>query len=124
MFKEEILRATRDFTKKEMLMMKDTKALIKLDNELKPNGDPIIIKYPFDYVIKHVWDDKENGKDFESILLLADGKIYTSSSRALINRVEDLLNEMKDEEDEWGIQIYKAPSKQFEGRYYITCSLI
>lgn len=124
MFKEEILRATRDFTKKEMLMMKDTKALIKLDNELKPNGDSIIISFPFDYVVKHVWDEKDNGKDFESIMLLAEGRIYTSSSSALINRVEELFNEMKDEADVWGIQIYKAPSKQFEGRYYITCSLV
>ena len=38
--------------------------------------------------------------------------------------VRILYEEMKDEDEEWAIKVYRLPSKNYKGKEFITCSVI
>lgn len=123
-YKATVERASRDLSVKEKLMIKDTSDAIKLDDVVKENA---IIISPLFYAIIAIHNEKSETKDYKKIVIVdADsGEKYTTGSMPFITTFEDIVDEMADAgEEEYKIKIYPKESKNYKGKYFITCSII
>lgn len=117
-----IIEASKELSKKETVMMKDTSDCIKLDEALK---DGAITFKPSYYVVVEVHNDKSDNKDYQ-VYVVADelGNKYVTSSESFFTSFKDIYNEMVGSEEEWLLKVYKLDSKNYNGRQFITCSII
>ena len=117
-----IIEASKELSKKETVLMKDTSDCIKLDEALK---DGAITFKPSYYVVVEVHNDKSDNKDYQ-VYVVADelGNKYVTSSDSFFTSFKDIYNEMNGSTEEWALKVYKMDSKNYNGRQFITCSII
>lgn len=122
-YKAVVERASKELSAKEKIMLKDMSDAVKLDDIVKDN--PLIIS-PDYYAIVAVHNEKSDTKDYKKIVLVdKDGTKYTTGSMPFITTFEDIVDEMADAgEDDYMIKIYPKESKNYKGKYFITCSII
>lgn len=122
-YKAVVERASKELSAKEKIMLKDMSDAVKLDDIVKDN--PLIIS-PDYYAIVDVHNEKSDTKDYKKIVLVdKDGTKYTTGSMPFITTYEDIVDEMADAgEDDYAIKIYPKESKNYKGKYFITCSII
>lgn len=122
-YKAVVERASKELSAKEKIMLKDMSDAVKLDDIVKEN--PIIIN-PDYYAIVAVHNEKSDTKDYKKIVLVdKDGTKYTTGSMPFITTFEDIVDEMADAgEEDYAIKIYPKESKNYKGKYFITCSII
>ena len=122
-YKAVVERASKELSAKEKIMLKDMSDAVKLDDIVKEN--PLIIS-PDYYAIVGVHNEKSDTKDYKKIVLVdKDGTKYTTGSMPFITTFEDIVDEMADAgEDDYMIKIYPKESKNYKGKYFITCSII
>ncbi len=122
-YKAVVERASKELSAKEKIMLKDMSDAVKLDDIVKEN--PLIIS-PDYYAIVAVHNEKSDTKDYKKIVLVdKDGTKYTTGSMPFITTFEDIVDEMVDAgEDDYAIKIYPKESKNYKGKYFITCSII
>lgn len=123
-----IAEATRELTAKERVALKDTSNALSLDTAVDSAGDGKVIIKPVDYVVLSIHNDnaKEGeNKDYTNYVILdADGTKYVTGSDAFFSSFKNIFDEMKGETEEWALECYKKPSKNFTGKGFITCSII
>lgn len=122
-YKAVVERASKELSAKEKIMLKDMSDAVKLDDIVKEN--PLIIS-PDYYAMVAVHNEKSDTKDYKKIVLVdKDGTKYTTGSMPFITTFEDIVDEMADAgEDDYMIKIYPKESKNYKGKYFITCSII
>lgn len=123
-----IVDASKELTKKERVMLKDTSDALKLDDVI--HGEPIIINP--DYWVKlMVHNEKSDNVDY-SVYLIVDknGTKYVTGSESFWTTFSDIWDEMTDEmtgdgnDEEWQLKCYKLDSKNYKGKQFLTCSVI
>ena len=105
-------------------MLKDMSDAVKLDDEVKEQA--IIIKPEF-YAIINVHNEKSDTKDYTKIVIVDgdSGIKYTTGSMPFITTFEDIMQEMEDAgETDFSLKVYAKESKNYKGKYFITCSII
>ena len=122
-YKATVSRASKELTAKEKIMLKDTSDAIKLDDVVKEN--PIIVEPDF-YAMISIHNEKSDTKDYTKIVLVdKDGTKYTTGSMPFITTFEDIMDEMSYAgEEQFSLKIYPKESKNYKGKYFITCSII
>lgn len=122
-YKAVVERASKELSAKEKIMLKDMSDAVKLDDIVRDN--PLIIS-PDYYALVAVHNEKSDTKDYKKIVLVdKDGTKYTTGSMPFITTFEDIVDEMADAgEDDYAIKIYPKESKNYKGKYFITCSII
>ena len=122
-YKAVVERASKELSVKEKIMLKDMSDAVKLDDVVKENA---LIISPDYYAIVAVHNEKSDTKDYKKIVLVdKDGTKYTTGSMPFITTFEDIGDEMADAgEDDYAIKIYPKESKNYKGKYFITCSII
>lgn len=122
-YKAVVARASKELSVKEKIMLKDMSDAVKLDDVVKENA---LIINPDYYAIVDVHNEKSDTKDYKKIVLVdKDGTKYTTGSMPFITTFEDIVDEMADAgEDDYAIKIYPKESKNYKGKYFITCSII
>ena len=123
-YKAVVARASKDLTAKEKIMLKDMSDAVKLDDEVKEQA--IVIKPDF-YAIINVHNEKSDTKDYTKIVLVDgdSGVKYTTGSMPFITTFEDIMQEMEDAgETDFSLKVYAKESKNYKGKYFITCSII
>ena len=109
-------------TAKQRIAIKDTTSAHKLD-EATANADYIII-YPSLWAVLAIHNEKSDDLDYENYVLVdRDGTKYVTGSKSFWSSFMDIYNEMKDEDEEWGIKVYRVESKNYKGKQFITCSI-
>lgn len=121
-FKAEIIESSKELTKKERVQLKDTKDCIKVDEKLNAEGS-----FTIDiagYVVLRVHNEQARGdKDYEQMILLSkEGEKYLTGSRSFMNAFASIYEEMEGEDI--SIKVYSLPSKNYQGKSFITCSLV
>lgn len=123
-----IAESTRELTAKERVALKDTSNAIALDTAVDSATDGKVRIKPVDYVVLNIHNDnaKEGeNKDYTNYVIVADdGNKYVTGSDAFYSSFKNIFDEMKNETEEWAIECYKKPSKNFTGKGFITCSII
>ena len=117
-----IADSSMELTKKQQVMYKDTSDCVKFDENLEVGGQPIIL-HPIGYVILDIHNDKATpNTDYKNYMIIdSDSTKYITGSETFFNTFADIYGEMFDSVEDWGIKVYKKPSKQGNG--FITCSV-
>lgn len=117
-----IIEASKELSKKETVMLKDTSDCIKLDEALK---DGAITFKPSYYAVVEVHNEKSDNKDYR-VYVVADevGNKYVTSSDSFFESFKDIYSDMYGSDEDWLLKVYKLDSKNYTGRQFITCSII
>lgn len=117
-----IIEASKELSKKETVMLKDTSDCIKLDEALK---DGAITFKPSYYAVVEVHNEKSDNKDYQ-VYVVADeeGNKYVTSSDSFFESFKDIYSDMYESDEDWLLKVYKLDSKNYTGRQFITCSII
>lgn len=122
-FQVTVIDSSREFTKRELVQLKDTNSMNKLDQLTKT--EPVVIS-PVDWAVLqiHNGNAKEGqSKDFENYVVFdTDGNKYVTGSQSFWGSFRDIFDEMKDE-PEWDITIERRPSRNFKDKDFLTCVL-
>ena len=126
MYNVKIIESSKELTKREVLKMKDTTNTLSIDELIKDGEDTSFIITPVDYVILSIECDKFDSEEKISkniIVIDKEDKKYRTGSQSFIEAFTNIYDEMRGEE-EYEIEIYKVPSKNYKSKYFITCSII
>ena len=116
-----ITETSMQLTAREKLMMEDTTDASRL-NDLKDDDELIIT--PKAYAMLHVEDDQGENDPYDKFIVIdAEGKKYTTGSKAFHDNFMKIWNAMAEESEEYQIKIYKVKSNKRDGSF-LTCSII
>lgn len=122
-----INESSRELTAREKIAFKDFTNAISIDSELVGENDSLQFS-PAGYVILGVHNEhSKNDKDYKKYLFIAkDGNKYVSGSESLFNSFIEIFNQMKEDapDEDYYIEVYKRPSKNYSGKHFITCSIV
>ena len=118
----EIKETSRELSAKERIALKDTSDATKLD--VVCDKEAVIIT-PVDYAVLSIHNEKSDNKDYENYILQdINGEKFVTGSASFWNSFMDIYNEMAGESEDWTIKAYKLDSKNYNGKKFITCSII
>ena len=117
----EIEETSKDLSAKERIKIKDTTDAIKLDEVTQ--GGAIII-YPAMYAVLDIHNEKSDSVDYKNYIIVdKDGTKYVTGSTSFWSSFMNIYEEMSGEQEDWSIKVYRAPSKNYKGKDFITCSI-
>lgn len=108
----------KDLTARERVKIKDTAAMVKLDEATK-TGDVIIT--PEFWAVLNITSDEYDPRE-AFVVADKDGTMYYTGSTAFMASFTEINDEMAGEE--YQIRVYRAPSKKREGKDFITCTIV
>ena len=122
-----IREASKELTRKQAVMVKDVSDAIRLDEATQV--EPVIIDFLL-YVVLDIHNEKSDSKDY-SVYVVVDqeGQKYVTGSNSFFSALTAIVEEMQDyqaenEDDDWRLKIYRKPSKNRQGKEFITCSVV
>ena len=124
-FEVKIKESSIELSAKQKVMYKDTSDATKLD-EVVTETDAITIE-PIGYVVLEVHNEKSDNPDYEQFVILsADGEKYVTGSTSFWDSFMNIWSELGgvESEEAWMIKVFKSPSKNFKGKFFLTCSVI
>lgn len=122
-FSVEIKESSRELTHKDSVRLKDTSNAIKLD-EAADVESPLVVK-PVGYCVLAIHNEKSEDKDYENYLIEDEnGSKFVTGSPSFWTAFIDIWEEMQGSDEDWAIEIYKIPSKNYKGKYFLTCSIV
>lgn len=126
-YRAEIVESSRELSPKERVMFKDLGNAIQLvdfAHEAIENGGKAIIEV-HDYAVVSIHNDATEDKDYTNYLIIdKNNQKYYTGSQSFWNSFKNIYDEMKDSDEEWGIELNLLPSKNYKGKEILTCSLI
>lgn len=117
-----IREVSRNITAKERVMLKDTTNAISLDEATQ--GAKFVFE-PDYYAILDVHNEKSEDKDYVKYVIIdkAGTKLVTGSE-SFFTSFKSIMDEMDGCDEEFSIEAYRMPSKNYKGKEFITCSVV
>lgn len=113
---------SREITAKERVQLKDTTDCVRLDQATMEG--PVIIKVDF-FAELAIHNEKSEDKDYKNYIVVDDeGTRYVTGSESFWSSFNNIMEEMEDCDEDWGLKIYRMPSKNRAGKDFITCSVL
>lgn len=117
-----IKETSKTLTAKERIQLKDTTDAIKLDKATQEADVIIDVDY---YAELEIHNEKSDDKDYANYVIVAkNGNRYVTGSPSLWSSFINIFKEMENETEAWSIKVYRMPSKNREGKDFLTCSVI
>lgn len=117
-----IREVSKDITAKERVMLKDTTNAIQLD---EATSNAKVTLEPAYYAILDVHNEKSDDKDYTKYVIVdKTGTKFVTGSESFFTSLKDILDEMCDSGEEFAIEVYRVPSKNYKGKEFITCSIV
>ena len=118
-----IAESSEELKGKQRIIMKDTSDALKLD-EATEGGNSITIKVE-KWAILKVHNEKSDDKEYLNYVIVDnEGHKFVTGSQSFWSSFINIYEEMKDEDEDWAIKVYRLPSKNYKGKEFITCSII
>lgn len=127
-YSTKIVSTSRELTVKEKITLKDFNDCVGLDTVVT-NEQGFIID-PDVIVEVQVHNERaKDDKDYTTIVILdKDGTKYSTSSNSLRDSISDIMDELADLEEadraDLKIKIFKKPSKNYSGKYFLTATVV
>ena len=122
-----ITESSREFSAKERVMFKDlgnAESMIDYARAALEQGGKATIDVA-DFAVISIHNEATDDVDYINYLLIdKNGNKYYTGSESFWNSFKNIYNEMKDSDEEWGIELNLLPSKNYKGKEILTCSLI
>ena len=119
-----VKEVSKELTHKERVQITDLTDCVKLDTATQEG--PVLIDLDY-YAVLEIHNEKSEDKDYENYVVAdKNGTRYSTGSKSFFNNLVDIYEEMEDSEDDevWQIKAYRKPSKNRQGKDFITCSIV
>lgn len=117
-----IKETSKELSAKERIAIKDTSDAIKLD--IACEGDTVTFT-PIAYAILSVHNEKSDNVDYENYVITdSDNNKYVTGSNSFFSSFKNIWDEMENETEEWALKCYKLDSKNYNGKQFLTCSIV
>lgn len=120
-----IIETSKTMTAKEKVRIKDFTNALQLDDFIKP-GEHFALDYDF-HALMEVHNDRAKGdnKDYQKCVVVdKTGQSYITGSPSFITAMQEVLEEMSESGEEFQLDCYKADSKNYSGKQFLTCTVI
>lgn len=121
-----IKESSRQLTAKEKLAVKDMSNATQLDAAIA-EGDSLVLT-PAYYVILSVHNERsKNEKDYTKYMVIdSDGNKYVTGSESFFTSFKNIFETMQADapEEEYSIECFRLPSKNYAGKSFLTCSIV
>lgn len=118
-----LVECTKDLTAKERVKIKDTTNAIKLDEATQ--GGAIVIAYDYHAVLA-IHNEKLDNPDYRQFVVVdTAGNKYVTGSESFFTSMTEIVDEMTAAgETDYELEVYRMDSKNYEGKQFITCSIV
>lgn len=120
-----VKEVSKELTHKERVQITDLTDCVKLDTATQEG--PVLIDLDY-YAVLQIHNEKSTDKDYENYVVAdKNGIRYSTGSKSFFNNLVTICEEMQDSEDPdevWQIKAYRKPSKNRQGKDFITCSIV
>lgn len=117
-----IRKVSKEISAKERVMLKDTTNAISLDEATTNNR---VVFEPAYYAVLDVHNEKSEDKDYVKYIIVdTSGTKYVTGSESFFTSFMDIMEEMDGCDEEFSIEVYRMPSKNYKGKEFITCSVV
>lgn len=118
----QVKEVSKELSHKEKVQITDLTDCVKLDKATQ-EGE-VLIDLDF-YAVLSVHNEKSEDKDYDNFVIVdKDGTRYSTGSKSFFNNLVDICDEMNGSDEEWRIKAYRKPSKNRQGKDFITCSIV
>lgn len=122
-FSSKIVSASRELNAYEKVKFKDTANALKID-EITQDNEKVVIA-PAGYVVLEIHNEKSDNPDYKNYIIFDElGTKYVTGSQSFWNSFIDIWEDMEDFDGSWEIELLRKPSKNFSGKYFISCALV
>lgn len=117
-----IAKASKELSARDRVAVKDTANAIALDEATKDSPLVIAIDY---YVVLDVHNEKSENKDYTKYVVVdKSGNKFVTGSESFFTSMLEIMDEMADAGEDFEIQVYRMPSKNYKGKEFLTCSIV
>ena len=117
-----IREASWEMSGKERVMLKDTSDAVKLDTVT--TEETVLIDVD-KFAILDIHNEKSDNKDYVNYVVVdKDGTKYVTGSNSFWSSFMNIYSEMLTSDEPYKIKVYKLPSKNRQGKDFITCSIV
>lgn len=121
-FEVKIREASKELTAKERVKFKDTTNAVQLDDATKESG--LVISPDF-YVILDIHNEHSEDKDYVKYVIVdKSGKKFVTGSESFFSAFKSIVDEMDGADEEYEVEVYRLPSKNYKGKEFLTCSIV
>ena len=117
-----IVNASKELSARDRVAVKDTTNAIGLDDATKETPLVIAIDY---YVELAIHNEKSEDKDYKKYVVVdKSGNKFVTGSESFFTAMLEIMDEMSDSGEDFEIQVYRMPSKNYKGKEFLTCSIV
>ena len=117
-----IVNASKELSARDRVAVKDTTNALALDDATKDSPLVIAIDY---YVELAVHNEKSEDKDYKKYVVVdKSGNKFVTGSESFFTAMLEIMDEMSDSGENFEIQVYRMPSKNYKGKEFLTCSIV
>ena len=117
-----IVNASKELSARDRVAVKDTTNAIALDDATKESPLVIAIDY---YVELAVQNEKSEDKDYKKYVVVdKTGNKFVTGSESFFTAMLEIMEEMAESGEDFEIQAYRIPSKNYKGKEFLTCSIV
>lgn len=117
-----IVNASKELTARDRVAVKDTTNAIALDDATKDSPLVIAIDY---YVELAIHNEKSEDKDYKKYVVVdKSGNKFVTGSESFFTAMLEIMDEMAESGENFEIQVYRMPSKNYKGKEFLTCSIV
>ena len=111
-----------NLSNRDRVMLKDTSDAIALDEALTDENATLEIAVK-DYAVLNVHNEAADDKDYAKYIIVSEtGEKYTTGSNTFFRSFKDIYTEMQGEA--FSIKVYKKPSTNYKGKFFLSCSIV
>ena len=122
-----IADSIKELTARERISLKSFDSAVPLDKITEEGPIKFTVQNLVTCDVHNERAKKDQSKDYKTYIFVSDdGTRYKTGSDSLITAFYDIYDEMvKEAPDEpITIEIYKQASKNYEGKFFLTCALV
>lgn len=117
-----INNCTKELSARDRVAIKDFTNATALDEATKEGA--IIINVDFVAELD-VHNEKAQDKDYKKFILVDKaGNKFVTGSTSFMTSLQEIMDEMADSGEEYQIEAYRVPSKNYKGKEFLTCSIV
>lgn len=124
-YKSTINKGSKEFTVREKIKLKDLTSAFAIDKVVEPEKSLVIEPDFYAWVDIHNEKLPETEQDYKTMVIVdKDGAKYYTGSDSAIKSFVDIFDEMSQTDESFEVEFIKKESKNYGGKYFITCSLV
>lgn len=123
-YKAKVSVVSKELSPAERIKFKDTSDAVGIDIALK-DVDELVVNIDY-FGVLNIHNEKSDNKDYKNyVFVTTNGEKYVTGSESLWSSFTDISDELADSgiDELPPIKFYKKESKNYNGKYFLTCSL-